>query len=141
MLVMFCVGGMAMAETERAARPDLAGRWVSEKPELMLDLSRCGAGWCGVEVEDGACGKTVLRVGATADSGSDTVEGRLDRAAGAQSYAVEVGFFRRETKGAVGLLMIGTSGNKFDPWRRTFPFRAKFARMGDAQCAPDPNTS
>ena len=138
MLATFCVAGMAMAETER----DLAGRWVAEKQKLMLDLSRCGAGWCGVEVAAGVCGKTVLRVAVTAaDASHKTIQGRLERAAGAQSYAVEVRFFQAEPKGPVGLFMIGNSGDKIEPWRRTFPFRAEFARTGEAQCAPDPKTS
>ena len=74
-------------------------------------------------------------------SGRDTIQGRLELAAGAKSYAVEVGFFRSEPNGPVGLIVTGNSGDKIELWRRTFQFRAVFARAGDAQCAPDPKTS
>ena len=50
MVAAFCVAGMALAET--SAPPDLAGRWVAQKRSLVLDISGCGAGWCGVEVKD-----------------------------------------------------------------------------------------
>src|SRR4029079_16737788 len=79
MLASFCVAGMALAETERVVPADLAGRWVAEKQKLVLDVSRCGAGWCGVEVAEGACGRTALRVAVTAaELSRDTIQGRLE---------------------------------------------------------------
>src|SRR3954465_15342595 len=59
-IITFCVAGVAIA----APTPtDFGGRWLSKKPELTLDVSRCGNGWCGVEVTSGAaCGSTILRL-------------------------------------------------------------------------------
>src|SRR5437588_10621194 len=54
-IAAFCVE--AMAGPERDGLSPIEGRWVAEKRSLTLDLVRCGASWCGVEVKDGkTCG-------------------------------------------------------------------------------------
>jgi hypothetical protein len=138
MLATLCVAGMAVAETES----DLAGRWVAGKRKLVLDVSRCGAGWCGVEVADGACGRTILRVAMTAAEGNrNRIRGRLELAADTESYAVQVSVYPPKADGPPELLVSGHTGGRFEMWRRTFPFSDAFARVGNAACPPDSKTS
>jgi hypothetical protein len=51
---------VATADPAAVKQADYEGRWVSEK--LTLDISVCSEGFCGVEVVDKACGRTMLRV-------------------------------------------------------------------------------
>ena len=143
MIAAFCVAGMALAEMVPAAPSELAGRWVAQKRNLVLDISRCGAGWCGVEVRDGlTCGPIVLRfelVRSSADEGD--LRGRLELAAGTQPYAVGMTFFEPSDGGPIKLIISGNSGDTFEPWRRTYPFRELLARSGDAICPPVPKVS
>jgi hypothetical protein len=144
MVATFCVAGMALAETTPTAPPELTGRWVAQKRNLVLDISRCGAGWCGVEVKDGrACGAIALRVELVREAGDARPEfiGRLELAATAEPYAVEVSFFEPSDGGPLKLIISGNSGDKFEPWRRTFQFRELLARSGEAVCPPLPKVS
>jgi hypothetical protein len=140
----FCVAGMALAQSVPAAPPEFAGRWVAQKRNLVLDISRCGAGWCGVEVKDArTCGAIVLRVELVREAGDARPEliGRLELAAAAEPYAVEVSFFEPRDGGPLKLIISGNSGDKFEPMRRTFAFRELMARSGDAVCPPVPKVS
>jgi hypothetical protein len=144
MVATFCVAGMALAQSVPAAPPELAGRWVAQKRNLVLDISRCGAGWCGVEVKDGrTCGAIALRVELVRGTGDARPEliGRLELAAGTEPYAVEVTFFEPSDGGPLKLIISGNSGDKFEPWRRSFQFRELLARSGDAVCPPVPKVS
>jgi hypothetical protein len=143
MVATFCVAGMALAQSVPAAPPELAGRWVAQKRNLVLDISRCGAGWCGVEVKDGrSCGAIVLRVELVQSSaGRGDLRGRLELAAAAEPYAVEVSFFEPSDGGPLKLIILGNSGDKLEPMRRTFAFRELMARSGDAVCPPVPKVS
>ena len=142
MIAAFCVA--AMAETTPGGSPPIEGRWVAKQRHLMLDVSRCGAGWCGVEVADGkTCGATVLRLGIVQPSSVERggLKGRIELPAEAQSYAVEASFFAPRGSGPSELIISGNTGDNFEPWRRNFPFREFFARSGDAACPPVPKVS
>jgi hypothetical protein len=145
MVAAFCVAGMALAQSVPPAPPELAGRWVAQKRSLVLDISRCGAGWCGVEVKDGrTCGAIALRVELPRRSpaAEHALIGRLELAAGAEPYAVEVRFFEASDDGQFKLIISGNSGDKFEPWSRRYsPFRELMARSGDAVCPPVPKVS
>jgi uncharacterized protein (DUF2147 family) len=140
----FCVAGAAFADPAKISATDVAGRWVSEKYKLTLDVSPCGAGWCGVEVTDRAlgagCGRTALRFDAGEEAGQYvSFRGRLERAANSQSYAILANLQRRD--GVLTLSMHGNSGDDFNPFRRTFDFNDVVARVGDGVCRPDPKLS
>jgi hypothetical protein len=141
MVAAFCVAGMAIAETP-LNHADIAGRWVSDRmwvsasERLTLDISRCGTGWCGVEVRNGStCGITTLRL----DEGElrepvAAFRGRIGLASGAQPYGIRAHLSRYE--GAFELELFGNSGDQFEPWRRNYPYRQLMARSGDAVCRP-----
>lgn len=119
--------------------PDqLAGRWVSAKPALVLDVSRCASGWCGVQVNDGTCAHTALRLEVTNPSDKAVVsKGTLLLAAGSKPYRVSATLQQRE-----GALSLAVAGNTEDGMiRRTFEFRAVLARTGAATCAVDQKLS
>jgi hypothetical protein len=137
MVAAFCVA--AVAETLPSAPPPIEGRWVAKQRNLVLDVSRCGSGWCGVEVANGkTCGVTMLRLAVVQPSNGDGggLKGRIELAAEAQSYAVEASFFTPRGGGPIELIISGNTGDSFEPWRRNFPFREFFARAGDATCPP-----
>jgi hypothetical protein len=145
MVAAFCVAGMALAQSVPAAPPELAGRWVAQKRSLMFDISRCGAGWCGVEVKDGrTCGPIALRVelARRSPAAEYALMGRLELAAGTEPYAVELTLFEPSDGGPLKLIISGNSGDKFEPWsRRPRPFHELLARSGDAVCPPVPKVS
>jgi hypothetical protein len=138
----FCVAGVAFAQDGPNVPPELAGRWAAKERELVLDISRCANGWCGVEVDHKSCGKTVLRMQLTrSGTGNASLRGRLELASDARPYAVEVSYFERAGGGPIQLLINGNTGRTFEPWRRTFPFHEILMSTGPAQCRPDLNVS
>ena len=139
-LVWLCVGHVAIAANGDVSVAELEGRWKGGRNDLVLDISRCGSRWCGVEVTgDNACGRTVLRMDELPSRDVIHFEGRLELAAEAQPYKVWASLFRDER--GTHLEMHGQSGETIEPWRRVFPFMATLARIGDVQCRPDAKVS
>src|SRR5262245_20243662 len=134
-LASFCVHGMAKADPPHT----FEGRWAAKDRSLTLDLLRCGDGWCGIEVNQaGTCGRTVLRARGDEEG---QLKGRLELATESQPYMVAVNFYRLGTSDPGELLISGHTGNRFEPWRRTYPYQVPFARSGDVTCRPDPKVS
>jgi hypothetical protein len=148
MLATFCVAGVAAAASAPIAPDDLIGRWVAAEQRLTLDVSRCGDGWCGVEVKaDASCGRTQLRVGGADEAvnygpagGPLGLSGQLQLAANTKPYQVRA-TLSRVSGGALGLFIAGNTGGKFALARRTYDFQGLFARTGDPVCKPDPKVS
>lgn len=133
-----CVAGMAIA----AATPvEFGGRWSSQKPKLTLDVSRCGDGWCGVEVTNGTtCGRTVLRPDAGEQGGTEPgFIGRLQLVPESEPYGVHAILLRRGN--APVLMMTGQAGGRFHFASRRLDFRAEFVRTSDAACQPEAKVS
>jgi hypothetical protein len=148
MVAALCVAGVARAEPRDYAPSELEGRWVAAKRNLVLDITRCGEGWCGVEVtNDKTCGAVVLRFEHMRPENSGgsvfgaALFGRLELAAETRPYAVQVLFYERTARDPVRLYINGSTGGTFDLMRRTFPFQAAFARLGDQICAAAPKVS
>ena len=135
MLATFCVGGVAKAESQRT----FEGRWVANNQSLTFDLSRCGDGWCGIEVtKTGSCGRTVLR--ARSDDHGE-LAGRMEPAAQSQPLTIAMHLFRRSPSDPELLMIRGHTGTRFEAWRRMYPYMVSFARTSDATCRPDPKVS
>ncbi|MGE0024445.1 MAG: hypothetical protein AB7S70_12535 [Hyphomicrobium sp.] len=150
--------GGAPSETQ-AATDDLGGRWQGRSYELAraedcgdqpckltLDLVRCAKGWCGVEVvgEAHRCGGTALKLDAgTANPGGASVfKGSLALAKGTEPYVVEAYLLPpRSAEDTTEIQIAGDTGGEFRAFRRSFPFNATLARIGDAQCRPDATVS
>jgi hypothetical protein len=136
MIAAFCVA--AVADPGSGGAGAIEGRWVAEKRGLVLDVSRCGAAWCGVAVTDGrSCGATVLRLAMVPPSkeyGDGGLVGRIELAAEGKSYAVQAGFMEPREGEPPRLLMLGNRSARFEPMSRNYPFREMFARAGDAAC-------
>jgi len=117
----------------------LEGRWVASNQSLTLDLSRCGDGWCGIEVtKTGSCGRTVLHA---RDDDDGQLLGRLELATKSQPYTVAMRLFRPSPSEPEMLAINGHTGTRFDPWRRMYPYMVAFARASDVTCRPDPKVS
>ncbi|HEY4921353.1 MAG TPA: hypothetical protein VII40_14710 [Xanthobacteraceae bacterium] len=140
MVAGLCVGGAASGAPLAATEVD--GRWVNVRQNLTLDISRCGEEWCGVEVRDGQCAKTALRLAAKKAQEEITAasfEGRLTLADRAEPYVVSATLYMRD--GAVRLQLLGNPGDKLELWRRWYPFNELMARGGPSQCKPDAKVS
>jgi hypothetical protein len=142
MLATFCVAGVAEADIQRT----FEGRWVANNQSLTLDLSRCGDGWCGIEVTTaGSCGRTILRVANGTGNDSGELTGQLARDPQSQPYTIAVHLFRRNPNDPETLMIRGhTRGDtvtQFRPWRRIYPYMVEFARVGDTTCRHDPKVS
>lgn len=143
-LAWSCPVPNAHAESVGPSAPALEGRWVDETraDKLVLDISACGAGWCGVKVSEDTCGATVLRVKQaeeTQNPDRDDFTGKLELAAGAQPYFVRIRAWRAAE--ADRLEIIGDTRGDFSRMRRWFPFIAHMVRRGNAECRADAKTS
>ena len=134
----FCVAGVAKADIQRT----FEGRWVANNQSLTLDLSRCGDGWCGIEVTaGGSCGRTVLRAFNDPDG---LITGQLQVDVQTHPYTIGMHLFRRNPNDPETLMIRGhTRGSlaQFDGWRRIYRYMVEFARVGDAACRHDPKVS
>lgn len=141
MVAGLCVGGAAAAQTLSATGTEIEGRWVNEKRSLTLDISRCGEGWCGVQVKNDACAQTALRIATKAVQEGATVSfnGRLTLAEKAAPYAVSATLYAKD--GAVLMRLMGNPGNELELWRRIYPLNELMARSGPSQCKPDAKVS
>jgi hypothetical protein len=138
MVAGLCVGGAARAEPLAVAQVE--GRWVNARQNLTLDISRCGEGWCGVEVRDGVCAKTALRITARqAPPEAASFEGRLVLAGQGKPYVISANLYVHE--GVVRLQLLGDLGDKLEPLRRWYPLHELMARSGPPQCKPDTTVS
>ena len=138
MVIGLCVAGAAGAEPLAATQVE--GRWVNVRHNLTLDISRCGEGWCGVEVRDGQCAKTALRITArSAPQEAAWFDGRLALADRGEPYMVSATLYVRE--GVVRLQLLGNLGDKLELWRRWYPLNELMARSGPPQCKPDATVS
>lgn len=134
----------AHAESGSPSVPTLEGRWADEAraDKLVLDISSCGEGWCGVKVAEGKCGATVLRVKLAEETphpGRDEFTGKLELTAGAQPYFVSMHVWRAAE--ADRLQIIGDTRGDLSRFRRWYPFTAHMVRRGNAECRPDAKTS
>lgn len=147
------------AKPAEAATVDIAGRWEGRTYELArsdgcdgkpctltLDLVRCAAGWCGVEVIGAGhrCGATALRLdaGEANPNGPAVFKGKLELAQGTEPYVIEAYLVGPSAGDDTSELQLtGDTGGEFRMFRRSFPFNATLVRAGDAQCRPDATVS
>jgi hypothetical protein len=141
-----------------ASQPILApqqieGRWASVTPShlegsrvagnhtVTLDISRCGAAWCGVAVaQDELCGGTSLRVEAGVAFADQAIfSGRFELAPNTQPYMIQAYLFHHD--GVLRLHMFGDSGDTFRFERRTYPLDVFLMRTGEPKCRPDPKVT
>ena len=147
MIGMLCVARVALAEPAPLTPDDFAGRWVSEGKKLTLDITRCGADWCGIVVENESCGLAALRASDPSPSadvlqsvGHPELLGQLRLAARTEPYGVAVTLSRSDA-GTPVIFVAGHSGGTFAAYRRTYDYRDQMVRAGDAKCRFDPKQS
>ena len=105
----------------------------------MLDISPCGAGYCGQLVKsDDQCDRTVLTVALkiTLPQARDlTFDGELTLPGLPRVFKARVNVTRQNATSAAKMVIVG---DDVEPnfVRRTFPFSAQLARIGDASCRP-----
>ena len=153
LLLTLCVLAAAAPAHAALDAPDIGGRWQGENFRMAslspgceagactmtLDIVRCGETWCGIEVTNAnTCGMTALTFRSLGEAKRSGVsfEGELLLAAATEPYVIS-GFVETplEGKGPAQLHMTGDTGGEFRIWRRSFPFHATLARVGDAVCS------
>jgi hypothetical protein len=156
-------GGSAAAEDNAtkvapAAAVSLAGRWTGhyygygrageergcgdEGCGLTYDIVACKQGWCGIAVKnDKSCGAIGVHLAADAKDGENVFKGKLELAKGAAPYAVEAWISPDKDSKVVQMHFLGDTGPELLMFRRSYPFEANLARIGDATCTLDKATS
>jgi hypothetical protein len=157
-------GGSAAAEpavTKMALAPiSLAGRWqgphrsynrraadtgqcANGACELTYDIVACPTGWCGIAVTgDATCGAIGLHIALDAKKARPNVfTGTLELAKGSAPYTVEAWHHASDDGAKPALNFIGDTGPELLMMRRSFPFQAELARIGDATCTLEKATS
>jgi hypothetical protein len=140
----------ALATEPAKDRVELAGRWegpnyrlaaraddcAGAKCRMILDISPCGDGWCGVEVSpENKCMGTALTVAAGERTEYATVfKGRLELARGTEPYVVQAYLIPAANGDTERLDIAGDTGGEFRAFRRSFPFNAQLARAGEVHC-------
>ena len=155
----------AVAEPANAAPIVLAGRWTGprygfsmrapsgqdcggKRCELTYDIVACGDSWCGIAVtEETPCGAIGLRM--TSDvkrNHRNAFTGQLELAKGSAPYTIEAWYAPPSAEAGARpeqprLSLVGDTGGELLMMRRSFPFQAELARVGDAQCTLEKATS
>jgi hypothetical protein len=148
-----CVAlGAPFTATAGSEESQVAGRWhdgsvrdaklsaegcEGSRCGLTLDIVRCADAWCGIEVTAAkGCGGTALKVDAgTAETGGGLLfSGTLELAKGSEPYTVQAYLQPANAEAPARLFITGDTGGEFRMFRRSFPFHASLARIGEAEC-------
>jgi hypothetical protein len=115
---------------------------------LTYDIVACGDAWCGIAVTDEAtCGAVALKLARDPKSGrGNAFRGKLELAKGSAPYVVEAWYSAPDTKTGEGsekahLNFVGDTGGELLMMRRSFPFQAEIARVGEPTCTMEKSTS
>lgn len=145
---------------------NLAGRWTGRhygfaskrilkgeeaapaRSTLTYDIVACGDDWCGIRVTDETpCGAVTLKMARDPKSGrGNAFNGKLELAKGSAPYVVEAWYSAPDTKAGEGsdkahLNFVGDTGGELLMMRRSFPFQAEIARVGEPVCTLEKATS
>ncbi len=115
---------------------------------LTYDIVACGDEWCGIAVTDEkTCGSIALKLARDPKSGrGNAFNGKLELAKGAAPYVVEAWYSAPNTKAGersekAHLNFVGDTGGELLMMRRSFPFQAEMARVGEPTCTMEKATS
>ena len=115
---------------------------------LIYDIVACGDAWCGITVTDETtCGAIALKLARDPKSGrGNAFSGKLELAKGSAPYVVEAWYSAPDTKSGEGsekahLNFVGDTGGELLMMRRSFPFQADMARVGEPVCTLEKSTS
>ena len=122
---------------------------VAPKPNtLTYDIVACGDAWCGIAVTDEkTCGAVALKMARDPKSGrGNAFNGKLELAKGSAPYVVEAWYSAPNAKSGEGsekahLNFVGDTGGELLMMRRSFPFQAEMARVGEPTCTMEKSTS
>ncbi len=145
---------------------NLAGRWsghhygfaskrilkgeetAAARNTLAYDIVACGDSWCGIAVTgQSTCGSIALKMARDPKSGrGNAFNGKLELAKGSALYVVEAWYSAPNTTTGEGsekahLNFVGDTGGELLMMRRSFPFQAEMARVGEPLCTLDKATS
>ena len=119
---------------------------------LTYDIVACGEEWCGIAVTDEkTCGAIALKMKRdTAKNRRNAFTGKLEIAKGSAPYVIEAWYSAPTTKAGTKagegsekahLNLVGDTGDELLMMRRSFPFQAEMARVGEPTCTMEKATS
>lgn len=119
---------------------------------LTYDIVACGEEWCGIAVTDEkTCGAIALKMKRdTAKNRRNAFTGKLEIAKGSAPYVIEAWYSAPDTKTGTKaregsdkahLNFVGDTGGELLMMRRSFPFQAEMARVGEPTCTMEKATS
>ena len=148
------------AKVAALAPVTLAGRWSgpryshnliasdeqtcgAKRCDLTYDIVACPEGWCGIAVTEATpCGAIGLKLAAGHPKNRpNAFTGHLELAKGSAPYTVEAWHHGAEDGAKATLNFVGDTGPELLLMRRSFPFHAELARVGDASCTLEKATS
>ena len=143
LIVALCAtGGADPLSAQTTTKPDLSGRWTSAKGTYVLDITRCGEGWCGIRLKpDQTCGALALRLSARAEATSPhRLEGTLNLEPAMQNYRVTATAKPLDAARPTELHVFGAPETSGLP-TRIIPFVDQLVRGPEAICRHDNKVS
>lgn len=139
MIVALCAADGAPDALAQTPSEDLSGRWSSQKLGLVLDVSRCGAEWCGVKLNlDQSCGALALRLAPASPTGKrGELVGTLNLGDGVQAYKVSVTTMPDGAARPTEIRVLGNPNTPPQPMTRMIMFQDRLVRGSDAVCRFD----
>ena len=139
-VALFAAGGASVVAAQTPVL-DLSGRWTSQQLDYVLDVTRCGAEWCGIKLNaDRSCGALVLRLAQpTPPSRQPWLVGTLSLDPATLKYKVSATV--SSESGSSEMMLIGNPDGPPQLGSRTIQFHDKLVRGPDAVCRPEGKVS
>ena len=143
LIVALCAIGGARDLSAQMPSKDLSGRWTSQRHGYVLDVTRCGAEWCGIKLKpDQSCGALALRLTSTPSTdGLRGLVGSLILEPTVRTYKISAS---TSPAGAMRPNEIHLLGNPNDPPQlltRTILFQDTLVRGPEANCTAESKPS
>ena len=138
-IVALSVAGGALGVNAQTPSEDLSGRWTSQRHGYVLDVTRCGAEWCGIKLNsDQSCGALALRL-APASSMDEPrgFIGTLNLEANVQTYKVSATGTPIDATRPTEIHLLGNPNMPPQPMTRMIQFQDMLVRGLEATCSAE----
>ena len=137
-VALYVVGGLGDVNAQTPAW-DLSGRWTSQRHGYVLDVTRCGAEWCGIKLNaDQSCGALALHLALGLAAGEQRgLIGTLNLEPIVQTYKVSATVAPFGATRPTELRLLGNPNMPPQPMSRMIPFQDSLVRGPEATCRTD----
>lgn len=122
---------------------DLSGRWTSQRHGYVLDVTRCGAEWCGIKLNpDQSCGALALRLAPVSSTdGLRGLVGSLILEPTVRSYKISASASPAGAMRPNEIRLLGNPNAPPQPMTRTILFQDTLVRGPEATCTAESKPS